>query len=909
MTQSSQGSGCDPSGQTKGAFPGRLSVCVLVCLVAACSGREPVPPLVPPCTTVDSCDAVEVCIAGVCEAAPRCLGIDDWPFCRDALDELSPRAGRTAVCESDGESRFDFHCRVACEIDSQCDAASLCTDFGNCVPGLRRPTPGVVPGAHALLLAGFGEQILNVPLTTSLGGLASRAGPGDGRWADGMEPAVGHLDGLWARAASLDTGDGRLLLVRLPVIFPTEALTEAIAQALQDVTGDDWRDALVVSATHTHSGPARFLPLLGESEAVLGPFGIGTFRQEIFDRIVESSVAAALQALGSQQPAALGWTIVEAFDTEDRIASDRRSESPPFDDNRALLVRVDDEAGLPLFVLTSFGVHPTENGSEWATNDVVGGVERALEDAMFAVAGRVVPALFLSGNSGTMSPSAGGLGFAVPMSTDATGVFFLEETLPSLLTLATKRDVQLQARTHRFPITTELLGYEADEWLNDGNPPFGGEVTYGGLNCFTAAPQDVEPYDAYLSLDDMDCGVSFHTFLFNHPPSVFQRTQIGAIHIDGLALLTFPGELSMELSWGIAAEMQRSAGLDPLATFTIGYANDHLMYLLPTTLNEDSPPWAGYSGEPPRSYPPLAFSPLRGGFEADTSIFGYRMGDFMVQEALVAWERLQQGAPSDLEAAPAVYSLDVKPPIDIDETPARDAGRILLDLPSALPRRSARIFSFIGGDVAVDGQGPAVDLENEDGTPVLLPSGRVFSTDNTLFPLGVVRDAGVWQWSATLELPPSFPAGRYRLAARGRARVGGVDTDYQVHSAVFTVAAGALSVVATRDGADVVVALGFETDVPVLDRLGVTGHLGLLDIRVPSGLVAPLSLGSLVASGVLVRPAEGGVAQAGSSVGEVVVDGVPVTEVRVIGVGSGALVVDVTDVYGNVGSAVVAAVP
>ncbi len=904
------GSAAQP-GHTQAMFEHRSRpiVVAIVLLLAACEAKAPDPTDEPPCTTVDGCPALEVCVAGVCVPAPRCLGIDDWPFCRESLDALAAGTGRTAVCSADDEGSLDSHCRVACEIDAQCAPDALCTDFGNCVPGLRRHPTGRAPSAHADLLAGVGEARLNVPLTTSLGGLAARAGPGDGRWADGLDPAVGHLEGLWARAASLDVGDGRLLLVRLPIIFPTGALSEAIAQGLQDATGDDWRDALVVSATHTHSGPARFLPLLGESEAVLGPFGIGTFRQEIFDRIVQSAVDAALLAINSQQPAALGWTIVEAFDTEDRIAQDRRAESPPFDDNRALLVRVDDEAGRPLFVLTSFGVHPTENNSQWATNDVVGGVERSVEAALFPLAGRVVPVLFLAGNGGSMSPSAGKGGLAVPHSNEATGAFFVEEVLPALTTLTTRRDVQLQARAHRFPITKPLLGYEPGEWVNDGTPPFGGEITYGGINCFTNVPDDVEPFDAHLEREDMDCGISFHTFLFNHPPSVFQRTQIGAINLDGLALLTLPGELTMELSWGIVSELSRTDGLDPLATFTLGYANDHLMYLLPTTLDEDAPPWPGYTGPAPSAYPPLAFSPLRGGFEADTSIFGDRFGDYLVHEAVVAWQRLQSGAGPALEEAPAVYSPDVKTPIDVDQTAEADLGRILVDLPAALPRHATAVFSFFGGDVAVDGSGPAVELVTEDGAAVLLASGRPFSTDHALFPLGVVRGDDGWRWTAFLELPPAFPTGRYRLVAHGRARTSAGDVDYRVDSAVFSVAPAELSVSAHRDGADLIVVVGLQTDVPTLDARGIIGRVGLLDVRVPSGSVAPLTAGSLLADAVVARPAAGGPTLAAVSVVEASENGLPITQARIVDVDAAALDVEVTDVHGNTGSVHVEARP
>ncbi|MCC7074344.1 MAG: hypothetical protein IT383_23765 [Deltaproteobacteria bacterium] len=850
-------------------------------LALACACEEP--PRGPPgpeCVTLDGCGAGEVCAGGRCVEGPPCYAIDDWPYCREVFEEAAPGAGRTAVCEPDAPDSFDAHCRIACEIDDECSAGSLCTDFGRCMPGLRRAAAGTPRGEHAPLLAGVGEALLDVPLTTSLGGLSERAGSGDGRWAEGMEPAVGSLDALWARAASLDVGDGRLLVVRLPIIFPTGELTEAIAQRLEDETGDDWRDALVVVATHTHSAPARFLRLLGASEPILAPFGIGTFRTEVFDRMVDAGASAARAALDGQQPARLGWTIVEAFDVDDRIARDRRVESPPFDDNRALLIRVDDDAGAPLFVMTSFGVHPTLNGSSWATNDIVGGVERALEEALHdAPSGRVVPALFLQGNGGSMSP---GIDLPVPLGNDATGALFVDAVLDELLAIETRADVSLDARAHRFPITVPALGYAPGEWQNDGGPPFGGDVTYGGMNCFRNVPPDVEPYDAHLAREDMDCGISFHTFLFNHPPSPFQRAQITAIELDGLALVTIPGELSMELAWGIAAELSRSAGLDPLATFTLGYANEHLMYLLPTTLDEDAPPYPGYLGLAPRALPPFAFSPLRGGYEADMSVFGDKLGGHLVAHSAIAWSRMQERAPPSLETAPAVFSPDTKEPIDHDETALTAAGAIVVDLPPSVPRRALTPFAFIGGDVAYEGQGPEVALVREDGSPVLLASGRAFTSRHaSVLPIGVAREQsgdedGVWTWTAYLELPPRFPVGQYRLVANGKVGAGA----YTVESAVFDVGPAALAVSGRREGADLVVSVAFFQQPPELDETAIRGHIS-----------TPPPLRSAT---VTVRPAAGG-----AELTAPVVNG----EARVIGVDAGALVVLATDTDGNVGSA------
>jgi hypothetical protein len=882
---------------------------LLAFVVAALAGcRCGAPPVVEPeCRTVDGCGAGELCAAGACVAAPACLAIDDWFFCRDALDALEPGLGRTAICQSAGDDTLDFQCQVACEVDADCRSGSLCTDFGQCVAGLVRTPTGTPTSTRARLLAGVGEAILDVPLTTSLGGFSSRAGPGDEGWADGMDPAVGRLEGLMAKAISLDAGDGRFVLVRLPIIFPTGAMTEAIAAGLEARTGQDFRDALVVMGTHTHSGPARFLPLLGESEAVLGPFGIGTFRQEIFDRIVASSVEAAMAAIEGQVPARLGFSIVEAFDTDDALATDRRGESPHFDDNRALVLRVDDDAGLPLFVVTGFGVHPTDNESNWATNELCGGVERALEAALFPVANRVVPVLFVNGAGGSMSPAAGGRGFAVPHGADYTGRVFAERVLPELLAIETRADVEVGARAHRFSITTEQLGYQPGEWFNPGEPPFGGDVTYGGLNCFRGEYDDGDvPYSGSMRRDDMSCGIAFHTFLFNHPPSVFMRSQISAIQLDGLSLLTLPGELTMELSWGIAAALQRAHQIDPLAFFPLGFGNDHLMYLLPTSLDEDAPPWPGYDGPAPRSYPPLAFTPLRGGFEADTSIWGDRFGDAVIAESLVAWERLVARAPASLEIAPPVYSTDEKPAIEVDETPAERMGVILTDVPATVNRRTPTSFSFVGGDVAVEGQGPEVTLIGAD-RPVRLASGRPFSTTHAVFPLQVAHANDEWRWTARLELPFDLPAGTYHLEAQGRVWRQGDVVDYTVRSADFTVGPASLSVTATRDGADLVVSVGHASDVPLIEDEGIQGRLWLVDHRVPSGQTAPLPPGSLRPEDVVVQA--GFRTQLASSVIEQVVDGRPVTVARVVDVDGGALTVTVTDVDGNVGHVEVDAAP
>ena len=76
----------------------------------------------------------------------------------------------------------------------------------------------------------------------------------------------------------------------------------------------------------------------------------------------------------------------------------------------------------------------------------------------------------------------------------------------------------------------------------------------------------------------------------------------------------------------------------------------------------------------------------------------------------------------------------------------------------------------------------------------------------------------------------------------------------------------------------------------------------------PSGRLAPLPSGSLLPAGVVVRSVGGGADVIGVSVDEVVIGADPATVVRVPAIGDGAITVEVTDVFGNVGTVNVDAV-
>src|SRR5690606_2418727 len=134
-------------------------------------------------------------------------------------------------------------------------------------------------------------------------------------------------------------------------------------------TGEEWRDSLMISSTHTHSGPCRHWHLPEQAAAPLGSFGIGEFSQFFHDRMKEVAVGLALEALENRAPAKIGWEIIESFDNDDQVGRDRWTQTPPFDDNRVLLMRVDDLDDVPIAALFSYGAHGTDNGTDYLTGD------------------------------------------------------------------------------------------------------------------------------------------------------------------------------------------------------------------------------------------------------------------------------------------------------------------------------------------------------------------------------------------------------------------------------------------------------------------------------------------------------------------------------------------------------------
>ena len=729
----------------------------------------------------------------------------------------------------------------------------------------------------------------------------------------------------------LDNGARQLALVRLPIIFPTASLHEAVARRLQEKTGRDWRDSLVLSGTHTHSGPGRFLQLPKPENAKLplGSFGTDNFHDQAFAWMVDSVVESIEQAMADRSEARLGWEIVEAFDTDDAIASDRWGETPPFDDNRLLLMRIDDESGEPRALLFSLGIHGTFNESDYATGDSIGGLEHALEQRFGQRYDRFVPTLFFNQNGGTMSPRGDQYGHRDHQKVEHIGARFVERMWSEIEGIETDRDVELQATTMRFPLGYDTLGYAEGEWTDLLSKR---DLVYGGIGC--SVGEGDGDYETHHELGRASC-LGLSSILYNRPPSLFLRSQMTALSIDGLTIVTLPGEAAMELGWQVLRDVQEAHGVEPLSAWTLGYAQDHQFYLTPTNLRGPLPPFPGISTPmAPDDYPDYAFSYYQGGYEAGFTIWGPRMGDYLVERA-VEVTGLLQGKPVELrnpQPLPMQYSDYGSEPFEVTATPEDVVGQVSLQPPARVARFESVTFAWLGGDPGAEmPQSPEITLQREEGgqwLDVIHENMRPYTNREPLIPTRLRLDEMErWEWVGYWEEIKDFPTGRYRFSVVGhRLDEAGARVAYQTESQTFEVVPSEEIEVSFVEGdAPFEVELAYPAAQPLVisvegtDGAYLSGSYRMRHPDVATGTPSPLVIGEDVApedvtirvfndKGVEVITATGAdVTLRAASRERDGRDGVPVTKVGLaaapmLPAGNYSVTVEVVDPYGNTGS-------
>jgi len=264
------------------------------------------------------------------------------------------------------------------------------------VPSVAATAPAT-PTCPGCVIAGASRVPLAVPHGTPLAGygaFARRLIVPDvfGRYphAFWFKPGTREGEPLWARALVLERDDTRVVWVALDLVAIDAAFTGTVASRLQRAGVRP--GVLILSASHTHSGPGAFV-----DSALMGFLAADREDVAVRDALVTAVVEAVRRADDARAPARVAIGVATAPPVV------RSRLGGPLDPE-VVVVAVRRAGDAPVAVVWNFAIHGTMLGpSNLALSaDVMGAATDALEKALRA------PALFVNGAVGDVSPARHG---------------------------------------------------------------------------------------------------------------------------------------------------------------------------------------------------------------------------------------------------------------------------------------------------------------------------------------------------------------------------------------------------------------------------------------------------------------------------------------------------------------------
>ncbi|MFO0594951.1 MAG: neutral/alkaline non-lysosomal ceramidase N-terminal domain-containing protein [Myxococcaceae bacterium] len=611
-----------------------------------------------------------------------------------------------------------------------------------------KPAPPPPPGP---LQAGTATTLLDSPVGMPMGGyLRTRPGSDPGSpWAIQFPASQGMHVEPTARALALSNGISRVAFVRLDLTIVSPTLRTRVRAALA-ATGETAN--VVLYSTHTHAGPARFMP-----PAHLGDPNGTDFVALVMDhydaeqdaRLTTAIVDAITRAFASLQPVSVGIGSADGSD----FNNDRRCENDPiyghdFRDTAVTVIRFDvvDGSGAPIKPLTAlvhYAMHGTVLGSDntLQSTDGPGGMELYASDRLG------IPVQYVQGAAGDVSPRGSPFGHRDLQNIERQGrvaALVVEQAWKAAAPGNAPAGVRLDFRERGVLVSREAIGYAPGEFPESG-----------GLQCQAGGPGacgEVVSTPSQVLCLPLERKRPFHTSL--------SMVRLG----DDLLFFTLPGEPGT----GLTRKMEEAlAGLGAKTTLPVGYSQDHFGYLL------EADDW------------------LRGGYEPTVSAFGWKFGPYLLSE-------LSTFAATYDETQPAVDAAPLTDPTPRVPDDSMRAPQVVTE-PVDQERLRTFVFQFEGGD---PGLGlPRVSVEQKvngafvplmasatrpvvNGPEVLLryAATPTFKSDDQ----ATVR---THQWTAKFEAVPDLPLGEYRFVARGTAQQGGAKSTYELTSRAFTVTA------------------------------------------------------------------------------------------------------------------------
>lgn len=614
------------------------------------------------------------------------------------------------------------------------------------------PPPAPPPPEPGPLKAQVATRRLDLPVGIAMGGyLRTRPSTDPGSpWARQFPASQGLHTEPTVRVVALTNGLTRVAFIRMDttVISPTlRSRLIATLSAAGEVAN------VFLHATHSHAAPARIMPPARLGSATGTDFVslvMDHYDAEVETKMVGAIVEAITEAFANLKPVSMGIGSVEAGE----FNSDRRCENDPvygrdFRDTALTVIRLDevDESGTPVRPMTAL-LHYAMHGTVLSSDNTLQSTEAPGALELYASDLLAIPVMYVQGAAGDVSPRGGPLGHSDLQSLERQGraeAKLAQEAYARAAPGAAETKARLDYRERGVLLTREALGYAKNEF-----PEWGGiQCAAGGNGAFCGE----------VKSDPADGGV----FCLPLEPRRPFKTAISVLRVGDVLFFSNPGELGTGLSRKLVAA---AAPLGATTVLPVGYSQDHYGYLL----EEDD--W------------------LRGGYEPTVSAFGWKFGPYLLAqfEDFVATIDEPQ-TPPDLASVPALVA--PRPVTD-----ATGAPRVVTQ-PVDGERLTTHVFEFEGGDPSLGT--PRVSLERQEGAgfvPVQASSTRLVINGPELLlrysatPTYRAEPEATTRrhlWRVQFETIPSTELGSYRLVARGRSKVAGAESTYELPSASFAV--------------------------------------------------------------------------------------------------------------------------
>lgn len=204
--------------------------------------------------------------------------------------------------------------------------------------------------------------------------------------------STGVHDPLLASALCLDNGRQKVLLVALDLLMIDPPVARAMRRAVALATGIPGPQVLI-SCTHTHSGPVSGTSLSWSDDPTVPPPD-----PAYLERVTQSIVQAATEALAARRPAKLAWTAADARG----VGGNRISPDGVVDPEVGILSLRTAEQGEPLAVVLIYAMHPTvlHEDSTLVSSDFPHYARQTLRERF----GASLPVLYHTAPCGNQSP-------------------------------------------------------------------------------------------------------------------------------------------------------------------------------------------------------------------------------------------------------------------------------------------------------------------------------------------------------------------------------------------------------------------------------------------------------------------------------------------------------------------------